>query len=174
MGTNWGTGSSVWTWGRTSSLWGWRSTGTGCQGRLWSLLLWRYSRPAWTRSCAACCRWPCHGQEGWTRWPTEVPSNPYYSVILWLFAYSISRLSLTPQHLFINSPIEVHPALWSTKYPGSQSQFWHPTGIVFNLVFNSTVLHQLRIFSKCLGKKDMHFPYFSFVNCLYSQLQSSC
>ena len=22
-------------------------------------------------------------QEGWTRWPTEVPSNPYYSVILW-------------------------------------------------------------------------------------------
>ena len=30
-------------------------------GRLWSLLLWRYSRPAWTRSCAACCRWPCFG-----------------------------------------------------------------------------------------------------------------
>ena len=22
-------------------------------------------------------------QEGWTRWPTEVPSNPYHSVILW-------------------------------------------------------------------------------------------
>ena len=59
LGTNWGTGSSVWTWVRTSSLWGWRSTGTGCPGRLWSLLLWRYSRPAWTRSCAAYCRWPC-------------------------------------------------------------------------------------------------------------------
>jgi len=27
-----------------------------------SLLLWRYSRPAWTRSCAACCRWPCFGR----------------------------------------------------------------------------------------------------------------
>ena len=40
-------------------LWGWRSTGTGCPGRLWSLLLWRYSRPAWTGSCAASCRWPC-------------------------------------------------------------------------------------------------------------------
>ena len=26
------------------------------------LLLWRYSRPAWTRSCAACCRWPCFGR----------------------------------------------------------------------------------------------------------------
>ena len=53
---------SVWTWGRTSSLWGWRSTGTGCPGRLWSLLLWRYSRPAWTRSCAACCMCPCFGR----------------------------------------------------------------------------------------------------------------
>ena len=40
----------------------WRSPGTGCPGRLWSLLLWRYSRPAWTRSCAACCRWPCFGR----------------------------------------------------------------------------------------------------------------
>ena len=62
MGTNWSTGRYVWTWGRTSSLWGWRSTGTGCPGRLWSVLLWRYSRPAWTRSCAACCRWPCFGR----------------------------------------------------------------------------------------------------------------
>ena len=25
---------------------------------------------------------PWH-KEGWTRWPTEVPSNPYHSVILW-------------------------------------------------------------------------------------------
>ena len=24
--------------------------------------LWRYSRPAWTRSSAACCRWPCFGR----------------------------------------------------------------------------------------------------------------
>ena len=30
-----------------------------CPGRLWSLLLWRYSRPTWTWSCAAYCRWPC-------------------------------------------------------------------------------------------------------------------
>ena len=40
----------------------WWSTGTGCPGRFWSLLLWRYPRPAWTRSCAACCRWPCFGR----------------------------------------------------------------------------------------------------------------
>ena len=62
MGTKWSRGSSSWTRGRTSSLWGWRSPGPGCPGRLWSLLLWRYSSPAWTRSCAACCRWPCFGR----------------------------------------------------------------------------------------------------------------
>ena len=38
------------------------STGTGCPGRLWSLLLWRYSRPAWTRSSTTYCRWPCFGR----------------------------------------------------------------------------------------------------------------
>jgi len=32
-------------WNRLPMLW-----------RLWSLLLWRYLRPAWSRSCAACCR----------------------------------------------------------------------------------------------------------------------
>jgi len=29
------------------------STGTGCPGRLWSLLLWRYSRPTSTRCSTA-------------------------------------------------------------------------------------------------------------------------
>ena len=33
-----------------------------CPGRLRSLLLWRYSRPTWTRSCAVCCRRPCFGR----------------------------------------------------------------------------------------------------------------
>ena len=78
--TNWGTGSSIWTWGRTSSLWGWRSTGTGCPGRLWSLLLWRYSRPTWTRSCAACCRWPCFGRGGGPDDPQRSLPTP---TILW-------------------------------------------------------------------------------------------
>ena len=61
MGTNSSRGSSIWTWGRTS-LWGWWSTETGCPEWLWILCLWRYSRPSWTRSCAACCRWPCFGR----------------------------------------------------------------------------------------------------------------
>ena len=80
MGTKWGRGSSVWTWARTSSLWGWRSTGTGCPGRLWSLLLWRYSRPAWTRFCAACCRWPCFGRRVGLNDPQRSLSTP---TILW-------------------------------------------------------------------------------------------
>ena len=62
MGTNWIIGSTVWTWGRTSLLWGWQSTGTGCPEGMWSLLLWRYWKPAWTRSCAICSRWPCFGR----------------------------------------------------------------------------------------------------------------
>ena len=34
------------------------STGTGCPGWLWSLLLWRYSRPIWTPTWAACFKEP--------------------------------------------------------------------------------------------------------------------
>jgi len=33
-------------------------------------------------------------QGGWTRWPTEVPSNPYYSVILWLSGWFITSKRL--------------------------------------------------------------------------------
>jgi len=91
IGTNWSTGSSVWTWGRTSSLWGWRSPGTDCPGRFWSLLLWMYSRPAWTRSCAACCRWPCSGRRvglGDPQRSLPTPTILWFcdSVILWLDA----------------------------------------------------------------------------------------
>jgi len=38
------------------------NTAIGCPEGLWSLLLWRYSKSAWTRSCAACCRRPCFGR----------------------------------------------------------------------------------------------------------------
>jgi len=43
----------------TSEIFMEKKAGTGCPERLWILLLWRYSRPVWTRSCAACSRWPC-------------------------------------------------------------------------------------------------------------------
>ena len=57
-GTNWNTGSSIWKWGKTSLLWRWQNTATGCSERLWSLLLWRYSKPTWTLSCVTCFREP--------------------------------------------------------------------------------------------------------------------
>jgi len=91
MGTNWSTGSSVWTWGRISSLWGWRSPGTGFLGRLWSLLLWRYSRPAWTRSCAAYCRWPCFGRRVELDDPQRSLPTP---TILWFCDFSCTDKDL--------------------------------------------------------------------------------
>ena len=66
-----------------------RSTGTGCPGRLWILLLWRNSRPIWTPTCATCCREPAL-QGGWTWWSLKVPSNPNNSV------YSVSVSSVLP------------------------------------------------------------------------------
>lgn len=53
------------------------STGTGCpKEKLWSLLLWRCSKPAWLWSCATCCVWPCYsrgaGADGlWRALPTS-------------------------------------------------------------------------------------------------------
>ena len=58
----------------------WQSTGTGCPGRLWIFLLWRYSRSPWTTTCAACCMEPAL-QGGWSQWALEIPSSPCNSVI---------------------------------------------------------------------------------------------
>ena len=103
MGTKWSTGSSVWRWGRTSSLWGWRSPGTGCPWRLWSLLLWRYSRPAWTRSCAACCRWPCFSRGVELDVPQRSLPTPTIlwfcdSVILWLQRAHNALVDFSAEH----------------------------------------------------------------------------
>jgi len=76
---NWSIGSSTPICKGISLQWGWRSTGTGCPGGLWILLLWRYSSPAWMPNCAASCREPAL-QGGWTWWSVEVLSSPYNSV----------------------------------------------------------------------------------------------
>jgi len=65
-----------------TSWWEWHSTGTGCPGRLWILLLRRYSRSAWMPTCVAWWKEPAL-QGGWSQWSLEVPFNPYNSVILW-------------------------------------------------------------------------------------------
>jgi len=115
MGTNWSIGSSIWTRGRTSSLWGWRSTGTGCPGILWSLLLWRYSRPAWTRSCAACCRWPCFGRRVGLDDPQRSLPTPtilwFCDSVIFLLLFLLSR----PQYRTLPkpSPLPEHPLLLS-------------------------------------------------------------
>jgi len=67
------------------TLWGWLSTGPGCPEGLWRLLLWRYSRPAWPRCCAACSGWPCFGRGlGWGI--PKGPANPcrWDSGVLWV------------------------------------------------------------------------------------------
>ena len=82
VGTRQGEMAINWSIG-TSSQWGWWSTGTGCPGRLWILLLWRYSRPIWhlhVQSAVGSLLW----QESWIRWSLEVLSNPYNSAILLL------------------------------------------------------------------------------------------
>ena len=79
MGTNRNTRTSFWIWERTSLLWGCQSTGTGCPEMLWSLHLWRYSKPVWTLSCAICSRELLHQEEFES---LEVPSDSYDSVIL--------------------------------------------------------------------------------------------
>ena len=91
MDTNWSRGSSIWTWGRTSSLWGWRSTGIGCPEGLWSLLLWRYSNPAWTQSSSTFYRWPCFGREVGLDDPHRSLPRP---AILWLCDSVIFQISL--------------------------------------------------------------------------------
>ena len=89
MGTKWRIGSSTWTWGRTSLLWGWQSPGIGCPGRLWSLLLWSYSRPTWTCFFAACCRWPCFGRRVGLDDPQRSVPDP---AILWFCNSVINKL----------------------------------------------------------------------------------
>jgi len=85
---------------RVSVCW---TTGPGCPGRLWSLLLWRYSRPTWTRSCAACCRWPCFSRRVGLDDPQRSLPTP---TILW-FCDSVLDQAL--------DCVADHTVLWSSS-----------------------------------------------------------
>ena len=63
-------------------LWEWLNSGRDFLKRLWSLHLWRYSKPSWMWSWTTCFSWPCFGQGSLTRWLPEILSNPHDSVIL--------------------------------------------------------------------------------------------
>jgi len=58
---------------------------------------WKHSRSGWTRLWATWSSWrcPCSLQDGRTRWPLKVPSNPKYSVILWLYELKPTNTHLT-------------------------------------------------------------------------------
>ena len=56
--------------------------GAHCPERLWSLLLWRYSRLVWIPTSVTYCRGPSLAGR-LTQWSLAVPSNPCDSVILW-------------------------------------------------------------------------------------------
>ena len=120
-GTNWSIGSSIWTWGRTSSLWGWRSTGPGCPGRLWSLLLWRCSRPAWMQSCAACCRWPCFGMGVGLDDPHR--SLPTPTILWFLWTATTSFLNVYTVFVFFDWSVKVQQTV-SKHYKLVESDLW--------------------------------------------------
>jgi len=114
MAINWSIGRSAPICKGTSSQKGWWSLGTGCPGRLWILLLWRYSRPTWMPTRAACCREPAL-QGGWTQWSLEVPSNLYNSVIclIWCLRLTTLYLQYKSEKQFGNF-LSLRPYQWAT------------------------------------------------------------
>jgi len=96
-------------------MFSWWSTGTGCPERLWVLLLWRYSRPAWTGSCAACCRWPCFGRGIGLDDPLwSLPTPKILWLILWFCDSEL--LGFFPSSLFSNHACKRH----QTQHPMCQ------------------------------------------------------
>ena len=74
---------------------------------LWSLLLWRYSRPTWTRSSTAYCRWPCFGRRVGLDDPQRSLATP---TILW-FCDSVTHF-------------EIFRKTGSNKDPAVPNPFW--------------------------------------------------
>ena len=125
-------GSSVWTRGRTSWLWGWRSPGTGCPGRLWSLLLWRYSRPTRTRSCAAWCRQPCFRRRVGLDDPQRSLPTP---TILWFCEIPFTSLLCNWLHAMFLVWLCEHvlsSLFWMSAT--DRSQVWNPINVQYTVV----------------------------------------
>jgi len=106
--------------GRTSLLSEWQSTGTGCLEVLWSLVLWRYSWPAWMPTYVTCYKEPALAS--WIQWSLEVPSNRYSSVILWC------------QYFQMETELLAKPAgeLWNK---------WNTVAVVWYLLGSETAYH---------------------------------
>ena len=122
MGTNWSTGNSVWRWGRTSFLWGWWSTGTVCgfsfSGDIEDLPGQVPVRPAWTRSCAACSRWPCFDRGVGLHDPQRFLPTPNIlwfceKVKAWVLFLWKQRMHLFPCLLFTNCFLHDYAVEWT-------------------------------------------------------------
>lgn len=76
LGASWNREGNIWTSGSTSLPCGQLSTGTGCPHRLWCLLLGHLQNPPGPDMLCVALLDP----GGWTRRPTEVPSNFSHSL----------------------------------------------------------------------------------------------
>ena len=112
MDTNWNMGSSIQTRGWISLLWGWQSTGTGSPEGLWSLLLWRYSKPIWMLSHETYCRHPAVAGD-WTGWCPEVPSSTYSSVWFCVSVWKYTAIYEDACHLNLKKNLNIsHEHMW--------------------------------------------------------------
>lgn len=116
-------------------LWKQSAIETGCPERLWSVWHWRYSKPYWTMSWAACSAWPCLLQTDWTRWSPEVLSHLNCFVILLVigkFIKSMFRRQTIQKILAVNMP-------WKHSLNKSQFLFF-----LYQVVPFFLLLHHLR------------------------------
>ena len=77
---------------------------------------------------------------GWTRWPTEVPANPYYSVILWFYVCFRQWWHHAPTSQEPPRP-QSHPAAvrhQSTRPPSKPWSISTPQSQKFQLHFSSS------------------------------------
>jgi len=137
-GTNWSTRNSIWTWGRTSSLWPWQSTATGFPESLWIFLLWRYSRPVWTRSFAACSRWLCFVPGGWTHRGLFQPL-PFCDSVIPVFSSPTLYFSLYGKFTLLFFLLLFFPVAlfyWVENWKTKANKIWFVTQTILILANN--------------------------------------
>jgi len=135
-------------------------TGTGCPGRFWSLLLWRDSRPAWTRSSTSYCRWPWFGRRVGLDDPQRSLPTP---TILWF--WGPQPPGARPGR---REPTQQHPPSWEPLPGELRSPLW---GFVVSgvstsqkpvLAADSSCMTFFLIFFLIFGNVRLHQPVLSF------------
>ena len=109
-------------------------------------LLWRYSRPAWTRSCAACCRWPCFGRGIGLDDPQKSLSTPTSlwlcdSVIPWSWQCVKTKINYFSNQTRVRSPAF---GMYFWKTLACVKYNWKEQGFI-----RQKSLHLIILFSTC-------------------------